>query len=98
VIGYVTLYCSIDIHPFFYQDLNCFAMPRSNSSVDSPKKTKEKLTEEELLVLQSHLGEWKEAAAGKDRKVILKAVIKEAKVHAPKMDAQLLKKRKMVSS
>ncbi|KAG2111302.1 uncharacterized protein F5147DRAFT_772022 [Suillus discolor] len=76
--------------------LNCFAMPQSNSSVDSPKKTKQKkLTEEEVLVLKSHLEEWKEAAA-KDRKKILKAVIKEAKVHAPAMDDRLLKKRKLV--
>ncbi|KAG2150342.1 uncharacterized protein EDB93DRAFT_1249912 [Suillus bovinus] len=58
-----------------------------------PKKTKQKLTEEELLVLQSHLEEWKEAT-GKDRKMILRAVIKEAKMQAPKMDAWLLKKRK----
>ncbi|KAG1849571.1 hypothetical protein C8R48DRAFT_778501 [Suillus tomentosus] len=68
-------------------------MARSNSSVHSPQKTKQKLTEEELLVLQSHLEEWKEAT-GKDRKTILKAVIKEAKMQAPKMDARLLKKRK----
>ncbi|KAG1726915.1 hypothetical protein EDB19DRAFT_1833263 [Suillus lakei] len=71
-------------------------MPQSNSSVDSPKKTKQKkLTEEEVLVLKSHLEEWKEGAA-KDRKNILKAVIKEAKVHAPAMDDWLLKKRKLV--
>ncbi|KAG2094198.1 uncharacterized protein F5147DRAFT_779049 [Suillus discolor] len=69
-------------------------MPRSNSSVDSPKKTKQKkLTEEEVLVLKSHLEEWKEAAAN-DRKKILKAIIKEAKVHAPAMDDQSLKNRK----
>ncbi|KAG1794696.1 hypothetical protein EV424DRAFT_1353802 [Suillus variegatus] len=68
-------------------------MARSNSSVHSPQKTKQKLTEEELLVLQSHLEEWKEAT-GKDRKTILRAVIKEAKMQAPKMDAWLLKKRK----
>ncbi|KAG2057443.1 hypothetical protein BDR06DRAFT_1005078 [Suillus hirtellus] len=68
-------------------------MARSNSSVHSPQKTKQKLTEEELLVLQSHLEEWKEAT-GKDRKMILRAVIKEAKMQAPKMDTQLLKKRK----
>jgi DNA gyrase/topoisomerase IV subunit B len=73
-------------------------MPRTNSSlVGSPEKTKQKLTEEELLVLQSHLEEWLEAARN-DRKAILNAVIKEAKVQAPKMDAQLLKKRKLVSS
>ncbi|KAG1887947.1 uncharacterized protein F5891DRAFT_987955 [Suillus fuscotomentosus] len=71
-------------------------MARSNSSVHSPQKTKQKLTEEELLVLQSHLEEWKEAT-GKDRKTILKAVIKEAKMQAPKMDARLLKKRKSFS-
>ncbi|KAG2351352.1 hypothetical protein BDR07DRAFT_1386120 [Suillus spraguei] len=71
-------------------------MPRSNSSVDSPKKTKQKkLTEEEVLVLNSHLEEWKEAAAA-DRKKILKAVIKEARAHAPTMDDRLLKKRKYV--
>ncbi|KAG1738641.1 uncharacterized protein EDB91DRAFT_1249178 [Suillus paluster] len=69
-------------------------MPPSNSSVDSPEKTKkQKLTEEEVLVLQSHLEKWKEAAT-EDRKVILKAATKEAKVHAPAMHAQLLKKRK----
>ncbi|KAG2105108.1 uncharacterized protein F5147DRAFT_775428 [Suillus discolor] len=69
-------------------------MPRSNSSVDSPKKTKQKkLTEEEVLVLKSHLEEWKEAAA-EDRKKIMKVVVKEAKVHAPTMDDRLLKKRK----
>ncbi|KAG2087464.1 uncharacterized protein F5147DRAFT_781336 [Suillus discolor] len=68
-------------------------MARSNSSVHSPQKTKQKLTEEELLVLQSHLEEWKEAT-GKDRKMILKVVIKEAKMQAPKMDDRLLKKRK----
>ncbi|KAG2087827.1 uncharacterized protein F5147DRAFT_658866 [Suillus discolor] len=69
-------------------------MPRSNSSVDSPQKTKQKkLTEEEVLVLKSHLEEWKEAAAD-DRKKILKAVIKEAKVHAPAMDDRSLKNRK----
>ncbi|KAG1893233.1 uncharacterized protein F5891DRAFT_986082 [Suillus fuscotomentosus] len=69
-------------------------MPRSNSSVDSPKKTKQKkLTDEEVLVLKSHLEEWKEAAAN-DRKKILKAVIKEAKVHAPAMDDRSLKNRK----
>ncbi|KAG2127670.1 hypothetical protein DEU56DRAFT_758557 [Suillus clintonianus] len=81
--------------PFFYQDVNCyFAMPRSNSSVDSTKKTKQKkLTEEEVRVLKSHLEEWKEAAAD-DRKKILKAVVKEAKVHAPAMDDQSLKNRK----
>lgn len=89
--------CKIILYPFFYQDLNCFAMARSNSSVHSPQKTKQKLTEEELLVLQSHLEEWKEAT-GKDRKTILRAVIKEAKMQAPKMDAWLLKKRKSVSS
>ncbi|KAG2148164.1 uncharacterized protein EDB93DRAFT_1250225 [Suillus bovinus] len=72
-------------------------MARSNSSVHSPEKIKQKLTEEELLVLQSHLEEWKEAT-GKDRKTTLRAVIKEAKMQAPKMDAQLLKKRKSVSS
>ncbi|KAG2336397.1 hypothetical protein BDR05DRAFT_1005907 [Suillus weaverae] len=72
-------------------------MARSNSSVHSPQKTKQKLTEEELLVLQSHLAEWKEAT-GKDRKTILKVVIKEAKMQAPKTDAQLLKKRKSISS
>ncbi|KAG1720293.1 hypothetical protein EDB19DRAFT_2029931 [Suillus lakei] len=61
-----------------------------------PQKTKQKkLTEEEVLVLKSHLEEWKEAAA-EDRKKILKAVIKEAKVHAPAMDDRLLKKRKYV--
>ncbi|KAG1723499.1 hypothetical protein EDB19DRAFT_1952121 [Suillus lakei] len=71
-------------------------MPRSNSSVDSPKKTKQKkLTEEEVLVLKSHLEEWKEAAAN-NRKKILKAVIKEAKVHAPAMDDWSLKNRKYV--
>ncbi|KAG2046517.1 hypothetical protein BDR06DRAFT_977435 [Suillus hirtellus] len=54
-------------------------MPWSNSSVNSPKKTKQKkLTDEEVLVLKSHLEEWKEAAAN-DRKKILKAIIKEAK-------------------
>ncbi|KAG1880220.1 uncharacterized protein F5891DRAFT_991470 [Suillus fuscotomentosus] len=69
-------------------------MPRSNSSVDSPKKMKQKkLTEEEVLVLKSHLEEWKEAAA-EDRKKIMKVVVKEAKVHAPTMDDRLLKKRK----
>ncbi|KAG2113782.1 uncharacterized protein F5147DRAFT_770424 [Suillus discolor] len=68
-------------------------MARSNSSVHSPQKTKQKLTEEELLVLQSHLEEWKEATS-KDRKTILRVVIKEAKMQAPKMDARLLKKRK----
>ncbi|KAG2100191.1 uncharacterized protein F5147DRAFT_655632 [Suillus discolor] len=68
-------------------------MAQSNSSVHSPEKTKQKLTEEELVVLQSHLEEWKEAT-GKDRKTILRAVIKEAKMQAPKMDARLLKKRK----
>ena len=77
--------------------LNCFTMPQSNSSVDSPQKTKQKkLTEEEVLVLKSHLEEWKEAAAD-DRKKILKAVIKEAKVHAPAMDDRSLKNRKYVS-
>ncbi|KAG1747320.1 hypothetical protein EDB19DRAFT_1826080 [Suillus lakei] len=61
-----------------------------------PKKTKQKkLTEEEVLVLKSHLEEWKEAAAN-DRKKILKAVIKGAKVHAPAMDDQSLKNRKYV--
>ncbi|KAG2105025.1 uncharacterized protein F5147DRAFT_775345 [Suillus discolor] len=68
-------------------------MDRSNSSVHSPEKTKQKLTEEELVVLQSHLEEWKEAT-GKDRKTILRVVIKEAKMQAPKMDARLLKTRK----
>ncbi|KAG1836782.1 hypothetical protein DFJ58DRAFT_846767 [Suillus subalutaceus] len=69
-------------------------MPRSNSSVDSPQKTKQKkLTKEEVLVLKSHLEEWKEAAAN-DRKKILKAVIKEAKVHAPALDDRSLKNRK----
>ncbi|KAG2739730.1 hypothetical protein P692DRAFT_201811360 [Suillus brevipes Sb2] len=69
-------------------------MPRSNSSVNSPQKTKQKkLTEEEVLVLKSHLEEWKEAAAD-NRKKILKAVIKEAKVHAPAMDDRSLKNRK----
>ncbi|KAG1717620.1 hypothetical protein EDB19DRAFT_1839541 [Suillus lakei] len=69
-------------------------MPWSNSSVDSPQKTKQKkLTEEEVLVLKSHLEEWKEAAAN-NRKKILKVVIKEAKVHAPAMDHQSLKNRK----
>jgi hypothetical protein len=73
-------------------------MPRSNSSVNSPQKTKQKkLTEEEVLVLKSHLEEWKEAAAD-NRKKILKAVIKEAKVHAPAMDDRSLKNRKYVSS
>ncbi|KAG1882457.1 hypothetical protein F4604DRAFT_1678444 [Suillus subluteus] len=62
-------------------------------SVHSPQKTQQKLTEDELLVLQSHLEEWKEAT-GKDRKAILSAVIKEAKMQAPKMDARLLKRRK----
>jgi hypothetical protein len=43
-------------------------MPQSNSSVDSPQKTKQKkLTKEEVLVLKSHLEEWKEATAD-DRK------------------------------
>ncbi|KAG1837564.1 hypothetical protein DFJ58DRAFT_846406 [Suillus subalutaceus] len=68
-------------------------MARSNSSVHSPQKTQQKLTEEELLVLQSHLEEWKEVT-GKDRKAILSTVIKEAKMQAPKMDARLLKRRK----
>ncbi|KAG1796931.1 uncharacterized protein HD556DRAFT_1306649 [Suillus plorans] len=69
-------------------------MPRSNSSVDSTKKTKQKkLTEEEVLVLKSHLEEWKEATAN-DRKKILKAIVKEAKVHAPTMDDRSLKNRK----
>ncbi|KAG2052962.1 hypothetical protein BDR06DRAFT_972645 [Suillus hirtellus] len=55
--------------------------------------TKQKLTEEELLVLQFHLEEWKEATS-KDRKRILRVVIKKAKMQAPKMDTRLLKKRK----
>ncbi|KAG2031230.1 hypothetical protein BDR03DRAFT_986560 [Suillus americanus] len=64
------------------------------TSVIYPQKIKQKkLTEEEVLVLKSHLEEWKEAAAN-DRKKILKAVIKEAKVHAPAMDYQALKNRK----
>ena len=73
-------------------------MPRSNSLVDSPQaeKTKLKLTENELLVLNTHLAQWREAS-GQDRKNILKTVIKEAKVHAPQMDAGLLRKRKVVS-
>ncbi|KAG1732332.1 hypothetical protein EDB19DRAFT_1831350 [Suillus lakei] len=71
-------------------------MPQSNSSVDSPKKIKQKkLTEEEVLVLKSHLEEWKEAAAN-NRKKILKVVIEEAKVHAPAMDDWSLKNRKYV--
>ncbi|KAG2030888.1 hypothetical protein BDR03DRAFT_1016675 [Suillus americanus] len=70
-------------------------MPQSNSSVDSPKKTQQKkLTEEEVLVLNSHLEEWKEAAAAADRKMILKAVIKEARAYTPTMDDRLLKERK----
>ncbi|KAG2143571.1 uncharacterized protein EDB93DRAFT_1251984 [Suillus bovinus] len=68
-------------------------MARSNLSAHSPQKTKQKLTKEELLVLQSHLEEWKEAI-GKNRQVILHAVIREAKMQAPKMDSRLLKKRK----
>ncbi|KAG2056179.1 hypothetical protein BDR06DRAFT_1006291 [Suillus hirtellus] len=68
-------------------------MAQSNPSVHSPQKTKQKLTEEELPVLQSHLEEWKEAT-GKDRKMILRVVIKEAKMQASKMGAWLLKKRK----
>ncbi|KAG0703275.1 hypothetical protein DFH29DRAFT_998570 [Suillus ampliporus] len=64
-------------------------MPRSNSSVDSPEKTKQKLTEEEVLVLKPHLEEWKEAAA-EDRKKILRVVYEEAKVHAPTMDAMVI--------
>ncbi|KAG2069738.1 hypothetical protein BDR04DRAFT_1156412 [Suillus decipiens] len=69
-------------------------MPQSNSLVNSPQKTKQKkLTEEEVLVLKSHLEEWKEAAAN-NRKKILKVVIKEAKMHAPAMDDQSLKNRK----
>ncbi|KAG2073708.1 hypothetical protein BDR04DRAFT_1116066 [Suillus decipiens] len=68
-------------------------MARSNSSVHSPKKVMQKLTEQELLVLQSHLEEWKKAT-GRDKKAVLSAVIKEARMQAPKMDVQLLKKRK----
>ena len=72
-------------------------MPHSNSSVNISVKMKQKLTEEELLVLNSHLEEWK-GAAGKDRKDLLTKIIKEAKRHAPKMDARVLKKRKSVST
>lgn len=72
-------------------------MSQTDSSADIPPKTQDKLSEEELLVLNSHLEKWKEAS-GKERKNILKEVIKEAKAHAPKMDARLLKKRKSVSS
>ncbi|KAG2130806.1 uncharacterized protein EDB93DRAFT_1255696 [Suillus bovinus] len=68
-------------------------MARSNLSAHSPQKTKQKLTKEELLVLQSQLEEWKEATS-KNRKAILHAVIREAKIQVPKMDSQLLKKRK----
>lgn len=71
-------------------------MPQSNSSADIPVNRKQKLTEDELLVLNSNLEEWK-AAAGKARKDIFKRVIKEAKRQAPKMDAAALKKRKSVS-
>ncbi|KAG2159300.1 uncharacterized protein EDB93DRAFT_1099691 [Suillus bovinus] len=69
-------------------------MPQSNSSVNSPQKSKQKkLTEEEVLVLKSHLEKWKETTAN-NRKKILKAVIKKAKVHAFAMDDQSLKNRK----
>ncbi|KAG2048428.1 hypothetical protein BDR06DRAFT_1072547 [Suillus hirtellus] len=61
----------------------------------SPQRTKQKLTKEELLILQSHLEEWKEAN-GKNRKEIMYAVIQEAKMQAPKMDSWLLKKRKLM--
>jgi hypothetical protein len=50
-----------------------------------------------VLVIKTHLEEWKEAAAN-DRKKILKVVIKEAKVHAPVMDDQSMKNRKYMSS
>ncbi|KAG2347674.1 hypothetical protein BDR05DRAFT_996755 [Suillus weaverae] len=70
-------------------------MARSNSSAHSPQKTKQKLTKEELLILQSHLEEWKEAT-GKNRKEIMHAVIQEANMQAPKMDSWLLKKRKLM--
>lgn len=68
----------------------------SDSESSAPQKTNEKLTEGEVLVLKSHLEQWKEAA-GKDRKDILRTITMEANGHAPKMDARLLKKRKSVS-
>ena len=68
----------------------------SDSDSPAPQKAKEKLTEGEVLVLKSHLQQWKEAA-GNDRKDILRAIMQEANGHAPKMDARLLTKRKSVS-
>jgi hypothetical protein len=72
-------------------------MPHSNASVDIPVNMKQKLTEDELLVLNSHLEDWK-AAAGKEKKELQRSIIKEAKKHAPKMDARALKNRKSVST
>ena len=72
-------------------------MPHSDASVEIPVNMKQKLTEDELRVLNSHLEDWK-AAAGQERKDLLKSILKEAKKHAPKMDAAALKNRKSVSA
>lgn len=81
-------------HLLLYQKVLNFTMSDSESS--APQKNNEKLTEGEVDVLKSHLEEWKKAA-GQDKKDIQMTIITKAKLHAPKMDATLLKKRKSVS-
>lgn len=73
-------------------------MPSSSSETSSENMTsKQHLNDAELQVLQSHLQEWKETSQDK-RQVLLKEIIKKAKVHAPKMPTGQLLKRKMVGS
>lgn len=74
-------------------------MARTNNdtsrSGSSPKKTSPALNKHEEEVLLAKLTEW-HSSTRDERKLILKTAISDALLVAPKMNARLLKERRMV--